>query len=240
MVIKICHHSWDAKVVRGPHNEILKGNYIGALCQGCNLRISNKRVTLPCFAHNATKYDNKFIIKGIKGNFQNGTELSSSILCKDSTNFQQITITRSEDTSKKINFTPPVKGGKISMETKPYSIAFIDSCNFLSAPLDTLVTILRKSNHPFNILKRALEQKYPNKVDDLFQLSKTKGVFPYDFLTGPEKLTDASLPPADQFKNTLTNEDLDEMAPSQEELERRRERAELAWDTVGCETYAII
>ena len=107
------------------------------------------------------------------------------------------------------------------MEKKPYSIPFRDSCNFLSSSLATLVTILRKSNHSFAILRRALDKKYLERADVLFELSKMKGVFPYDFLTGPEKLDCETLPPPDQFKNTLTNEDLDEMEPSQEVLEAR-------------------
>ena len=41
------------------------------------------------------------------------------------------------------------------------------------------------------------------------------------FFTGPEKFTCENLPPSDQFKYTLTNEDLDEMEPSQDVLEAR-------------------
>ena len=214
--------------------KFLKGNYIAAPCQGCNINISNKKVTLPCYAHNSSKYDCKFIVKGIRGNFENNANLSSNILCKASTNFQKITITRSSDAGEKVKFTPPVKGEKINMEKKPYSIAFRDSCNFLSSSLDTLVTILRNSNHSFAILKRALAKKYPERADVLFELSKMQGVFPYDFLTGPEKLSCVTLPPPDQFKNTLTNEDLDEMEPSQEVLEARRAQAVRVWEAVGC------
>ena len=50
-----------------------------------------------------------------------------------------------------------------------------------------------------------------------------KGIFPYDFLTTLEKFECKELPSAKQFKNTLDNEDLDEMEPSQDVLEARRE-----------------
>ena len=80
-VIKTCHHSWDTKVEYGPNREVVKREYLTALCRGCNINISNKNVALPCFAHNATKYDNKFIIKGIKGDFESKTKSGYRIFC---------------------------------------------------------------------------------------------------------------------------------------------------------------
>ena len=58
------------KVEYGHDGEIIKSNYIGALYVGCDNSINIKNVTLPAFAHNANRYDKKFIIHGIKGKFK--------------------------------------------------------------------------------------------------------------------------------------------------------------------------
>ena len=79
-----------------------------------------------------------------------------------------------------------------------------------------------------------MRKKYPIKEDQLFEISKRKGIFPYDFFTGPEKFECEELPPAKHFKNTLNNEDLDEMEPSQEVLEARRDEAVKVFNAVGC------
>ena len=56
-LVKVIHHRWNQKVERGPNNEVLKGNFIGAACSPYNIKISYKRAELPCFAHNSSKYD---------------------------------------------------------------------------------------------------------------------------------------------------------------------------------------
>ena len=119
------------------------------------------------------------------------------------------------------------------MKNEPYTIAFRDSCNFLSSSLAGLENILRESGHQFDILKQAHAGKYTERAAELLEISQKKGIFPYDFLTEPEKFDCKELPPAEHFKNTLNNEDLDEMEPSQEVLEARREEAVKVFEAVG-------
>ena len=64
-IVKVRHHQWSRKIIYDENKKHLNGNYIGALCSQCNFRISEKQRTLPCFGHNAGKYDIKFVIDGI-------------------------------------------------------------------------------------------------------------------------------------------------------------------------------
>ena len=69
-------------------------------------------------------------MRGIKGKNNDGIKLAASFLPKDGDNFLQITVTDSKTLGERVN--PGSKPGKVDMETKPYTIAFRDSFNFLS------------------------------------------------------------------------------------------------------------
>ena len=64
-ITKVRHHRWTEKVEYDTSRKLIKGNYVGALCSLCNFLISEKQQTLPCFAHNAGKYDIRYVIEGI-------------------------------------------------------------------------------------------------------------------------------------------------------------------------------
>ena len=78
---------------------------------------------------------------------------------------------------------------------------FIDSFQFLSSALDTLVGNLPKDK--FKILK----QHY---TDNLSLLCR-KGVYPYDYMDNASKFMETQLPPIACFFNTLNNEPITEM-----------------------------
>ena len=44
--------------------KVITGNYIAALCMSCNIRISNKRDSVPCIFHNLS-YDMNVLLSGI-------------------------------------------------------------------------------------------------------------------------------------------------------------------------------
>ena len=64
-VTKVRHHDWTVHPIYD-NGVLVKGNYIGALCQFCNLNITQKLKTLPCIAHNGSKYDIRHVIAGIE------------------------------------------------------------------------------------------------------------------------------------------------------------------------------
>ena len=58
------HHDWTIHPKRDANNKVIEGNYVGALCMNCNIKISEKKRTLPCFAHNGSKFDLKLLLQG--------------------------------------------------------------------------------------------------------------------------------------------------------------------------------
>lgn len=83
-------------------------------------------------------------------------------------------------------------------------IKFIDSFNFLSSSLSTLVQNLNDSNYEFPIFNSF----YRNEKNRF--LLKQKSFFPYSYLTDSNVLNEKYLPPRDCFYNTLTNEHISE------------------------------
>lgn len=82
-------------------------------------------------------------------------------------------------------------------------LQFIDSLQFLQASLDTLVKNLKSGgSDKFKVLK----SEFPDPTE--LDLVLRKGIFPYDFITGLEKLETTHLPPATSFHNKLTKTDI--------------------------------
>ncbi|XP_021341715.1 uncharacterized protein LOC110442433 [Mizuhopecten yessoensis] len=85
------------------------------------------------------------------------------------------------------------------------NLRFIDSLQFLNAPLDTLVS---------NLAVEGID-KFPNlskhfPKEEHLKLLLRKGVYPYDYATSPEKFDENKLPGKDRFYNKLTESDLSE------------------------------
>ena len=121
--MKVRHHQHDAEVViDNVTKEVIKSNYIGALCSRCNIRITMAIRKLPCFAHNATRYDNHFVLSGMTSDFH-----EPSLISKSGENFLQMEI------------NPVTDKSEIT-----YGLRFINSFNFLSLSLDSLTESLKK------------------------------------------------------------------------------------------------
>ena len=81
------------------------------------------------------------------------------------------------------------------------NLRFIDSLQFLSAPLDRLVTNLAaEGKDKFKHLVANIPE--PTKQDALLR----KGVYPYDYMDSPDKMLVQELPSAESFFNQLNNE----------------------------------
>ena len=184
--IKVRHHAWDIEVEYEKINGIdivKKSNYLGASCQGCNLKISLKRATLPVFTHNGSKYDHKFIIKGINAKKYD----SPFIIAKDGEKMIQIQVSKLD----KINGTR-------------YKMVFRDSFNFLNASLDKLSKSLHDSGKKMTNLENSLSSMgYSDKV---ISMCYRKGVFPYEYIDNISRLNETKLPDRDKFYSSLSGQ----------------------------------
>ena len=99
------------------------------------------------------------------------------------------------------------------------SIRFLDSVQFLSSSLDNLVsTMARDGIDKFIHTKRHFEND-SNVVK--------KGVYPYEYVTGPEILRETCLPPREKFHSELNEEEI-----SEEQYDRVLEM----WRRYDCKT----
>jgi hypothetical protein len=86
---------------------------------------------------------------------------------------------------------------------------FLDIFQFLPSSLDKLVSNLALDGHEkFVYLRRWLSDN---------PLLVSKGVYRYEYMTGPDKFMETELPPKDKFYSRLTEEDI-----TDDEYERAR------------------
>ena len=78
-----------------------------------------------------------------------------------------------------------------------FEIRFIDSFKFLQTSLANLVSNLQPCD--FHNTKR----EFKKNVD----LLTRKGVYPYDYVSSIEKLSETQLPPKEEFYSKLNDED---------------------------------
>ena len=99
------------------------------------------------------------------------------------------------------------------------NLKFLDSFQFLSTSLENLVSLLLKSGRD----KLVHTTKFLGDHDLVF----AKGVYPYAYMSGPEKFEETSLPSIESFYDTLNDEPLQE-----KDYERARE----IWSHFGIRT----
>jgi hypothetical protein len=95
---------------------------------------------------------------------------------------------------------------------------FMDTMNHLSSSLDNLVEILHNSGHKFEIADKV----------GLPKCLRSKGIYPYSWLTSFEKLAETSLPDMFYFHNDLTGEIC---------TEEIYKRAQEIWNELGCKYF---
>ena len=98
-------------------------------------------------------------------------------------------------------------------------LQFIDSFQFMGASLEKLVSNL--NNEEFNFLHKFVDGEVKQ------QLLLRKGVYPYDYVDGPEKLQEQQLPNQDQFYSKLNDEGI-----SDENYNHTLK----VWENFGCQT----
>ena len=178
------------------------GKYRGAAHNKCNLMCKKPRV-LPVIFHNLQGYDAHLFIKQL-------ARLEGKLDCIPSTE------------EKYISFSKHIKvgefkyvGGNVFPIT--FEIKFLDSFKFLQTSLANLVSNL--SSDDFNNTKHVFKSNT--------SLLTRKGVFPYDYVSSLDKLSETQLPPKEEFYSKLNDEDI-----SDEDYQH----AIKVWNTFGCKT----
>ena len=179
------------------------GNYRGAAHNKCNLMCRKPRI-LPVIFHNLQGYDAHLFIKQI-------ARLEGDLNC----------IPYTEE--KYISFSKSIKVGEYyclklaKMCPINFEIRFLDSFKFLQTSLANLVSNLSKED--FHNTKHVFKKN----VD----LLTRKGVYPYDYVSSLDKLSETQLPPKKEFYSQLYDEDI-----SDDDYQH----AMNVWNTFNCKT----
>ena len=194
----ICHIcSQDLGEDKVRHHCHFTGKYRGAAHNKCNLRCRKPKV-LPVIFHNLQGYDAHLFIKQLY-------RLEGDLVCIPSTEEKYIT------------FNKKIKVDEINGADITFEIRFIDSFKFLQTSLANLVSNL--SQDDFHNTKYVFRSNT--------SLLTRKGVYPYDYVSSFDKLSETQLPPKDEFYSKLNDEDI-----SDEDYQH----AINVWNTFGCKT----
>ena len=173
------------------------GKYRGAAHNKCNLMCRKPKV-LPVIFHNLQGYDAHLFIKELY-------RLEGDLVCIPSTEEKYIT------------FNKKIKVDEINDVDITFEIRFIDSFKFLQTSLANLVSNLQPID--FHITKHAFKLNT--------SLLTRKGVYPYDYVSSLDKLSETCLPPKEEFYSKLNDEDI---------TDEDYQHAINVWDTFGCKT----
>ena len=178
------------------------GKYRGAAHNKCNLMCKKPRV-LPVIFHNLQGYDAHLFIKQL-------AKLEGELTCIPSTE------------EKYLSFSKVIKVGEFkdiggSVFPVKFEIRFLDSFKFLQTSLANLVSNLQPDD--FHNTKHFFKTNT--------KLLTRKGVYPYDYVSSLDKLSEKQLPPKEEFYSKLNDEDI-----SDEDYQH----AINVWNTFGCKT----
>ena len=178
------------------------GQYRGATHNKCNLMCKKPKV-LPVIFHNLQGYDAHLFIKQL-------ARLEGKLDCIPSTE------------EKYISFSKTIKVGEFknidgSVFPINFEIRFLDSFKFLQTSLANLVSNLQPSDF--------INTKHTFKSNTL--LLTRKGVYPYDYVSSLEKLSETHLPPKEDFYSNLNDEEI---------TDEDYQHAIKVWNTFGCKT----
>ena len=193
----------NSKKVRD-HNHYT-GQYRQCLCAKCNFDLKLTRSTLPIIFHNFKNYDCHMICNKAISRMKNW-------------NFNVIAGT----SDKYFSLEAKVKVGKTEHKEKDifYKLKFMDSYQFLSAPLSRLAESLETFHHV-----SSLKQEFPLLSDETLH---QKGMFPYTYFDSFSRLSECELPSIEHFYNDLTKESC---------TDSEYAHAEKAWTEFNCKSF---
>ena len=160
------------------------GQYRGAAHNKCNLQSRKPRI-LPVIFHNLQGYDAHLFIKQL-------AKLDGDLNCIPSTEEKYISFSKSikvdEYYCSKVSKMVPIN----------FEIRFLDSFKFLQTSLTNLVSNL--SPDDFHNTRQVFKKNT--------ELLTRKGVYPYDYVSALNKLSETQLPPKEEFYSKLNDEDI--------------------------------
>lgn len=185
----------------------LTGNYRGAACQDCNTKMRLKRNVLPVFFHNLRGYDGHLLCEVALGMMK---EWELTVIPQTAEKYISM------QAKYKVG---SYKSKKSDKENAVFmNIQFKDSVQFLPDSLDRLVRNLES----VKITKRAIPPNAPDHI------SKSKGIFPYEWFDSPAKANHTQLPPREAFYDSLNIKEC-----SSEDYNSAHE----AWNVFSCQTF---
>ena len=200
-----CHKTFDDdKIKKVRDHDHITGKFRNALCSKCNFSLRLRRRVLPVIFHNFKGYDSHMLIKGGLSQMKSW---QFNVIAQTREKFMAMTAKVPVDKTKE-------------NKTVFFEIKFLDSFQFMSASLASLVRNLKFLPH-----SQTLKKHYPNLTDEIIT---RKGVFPYAYFSSMSKLNETTLPSIDKFKNDLTGED----CPVED-----YEHAQEAWLKFNCKTF---
>ena len=179
------------------------GKYRGAAHKDCNFKCKKPKV-LPVLFHNLQGYDAHLFIKQL-------ANLQGDLNCIPSTEEKYISF------SKKIKVDEYKDRITGKMNPIYFEIRFIDSFKFLQTSLSNLVSNLQPDD--FDNTKKIFNENV--------KLLTRKGVYPYDYVSSLEKLSETQLPPKEEFYSKLNDEDI---------TDDDYLHANNVWNTFNCKT----
>ena len=179
------------------------GKYRGAAHNSCNL-LCQKPMILPVIFHNLEGYDAHLFIKQL-------SRLLGVLNCIPSIEEKYISFSKN---IKVDEYRSKHNGENVSLY---FEIRFIDSYKFLQTSLANLVRNLQPDD--FHNTKAIIK--------DNVELLTRKGVYPYDYVSSIETLTETQLPPKSEFYSKLNYEDI---------TDSDYQHALKVWNTFNCKT----
>ncbi|XP_024871338.1 uncharacterized protein LOC112454272, partial [Temnothorax curvispinosus] len=157
----------------------LTGRYRGPAHPRCNLNYRDSYV-IPVFFHSLSGYDAHFIIKDIANSFEGRIDLLPLT--------KELYILFTKYVREGVNWGNCAK------------LRFVDSFKFLSTSLEKLASYLDKDK------LKIMRSEFSELSESDFDLLTRKGVFPYEYVDGFDKLLVTELPPREDFYSSLTGE----------------------------------
>ena len=186
------------------------GQFLGWAHEKCNRARRNVNFT-PVVSHNIQNYDLHHICLALQS-------------CEPTTTVSVIPSTDEKYIS--MNFgvlveTITLDDGKVIKKYE--NLRFIDSFKMMNSSLEKLVDILPRDR--FGILASV----FPNLSSTELKLLQQKRYYPYSYVSGREKFSQKSLPPLNEWRNTLEG---NAVTITQENLNH----AKTMWNTLNCQT----
>ena len=151
---KACGAQFGAATQKVLHHRHGTGEFLAALCTGCNSSIRRRKV-VPVFFHNGGGFDFHYLIRAIAHLRQEEPEIKKEDSDDEAEGVTEEELERlialddcDEEPDyewKKVKFSVLVKSGERYLQVRLGPLVFLDSCNIFPASLDALIADLRST-----------------------------------------------------------------------------------------------